>query len=46
MEGTHSPIKIPASFSPLNHKISEKINDKNAAISIIKSVGVNFLSIV
>jgi len=44
MEGTQIPIKIPASLSPLNHKISEKISDKNAAMNIKKSVGVNFLN--
>lgn len=45
IEGTHKPINIAASFSPLNHSNSEKINDENAAISIKKSEGVNFFSI-
>jgi hypothetical protein len=44
MEGTQMPIKIPACLSPLNHKISEKIKDKKAAVNIKKSVGVNFLN--
>jgi hypothetical protein len=33
IEGTHKPTNIPASFSPLNHKSSEKIHEENAAIS-------------
>jgi hypothetical protein len=45
IEGTQRPIKIAASLSPLNHEISEKIKDRNAAASISKSAGVNFLSI-
>jgi hypothetical protein len=45
MEGTQRPIKMAASLSPLNHEISEKIKDRNAAPSISKSAGVNFLSI-
>lgn len=40
------PIKIPASFSPENHKISEKIKDKNAATNIRMSTVVNFLNII
>ena len=46
MDGTHNPMKIPASFSPLNHRYSENIKDRNADKSISKSVGVNFFSIV
>jgi len=45
MEGTHKPINIPASFSPLNHKYSEKIKDKKADTSISVSDSVNFLNI-
>ena len=45
IEGTQSPINIAASFSPLNHKSSEKIKEENAEISIMKSEGVNFFSI-
>ena len=44
MDGTQIPIKIPACLSPLNHNISEKIKDKNAAKNIKMSVGVNFLN--
>ena len=44
MDGTQIPMKIPACLSPLNHKISENIKDKNAAMNIKKSVGVNFLN--
>lgn len=44
MDGTHRPMKMPACLSPLNHKISEKIKDKNAAKSIRISVGVNFFN--
>jgi hypothetical protein len=44
MDGTHMPTKIPACLSPLNHKNSEKIKDKKAAMNIKKSVGVNFLN--
>jgi hypothetical protein len=46
IEGTQIPIKMPASLSPLNQSISEKIRDKNAAINISMSVGVNFLNMV
>lgn len=35
IEGTHRPINIAASFSPLNHKSSEKIKEENAEISIM-----------
>ncbi len=45
MEGTHNPMKIPASFSPLNQRISENISDRNADPSINKSAGENFFSI-
>lgn len=45
MEGTHKPIKMPASFSPLNHKYSENIKDKKADVNIRKSDNVNFLNI-
>ena len=45
IEGTHNPIKIAASFSPLNHNNSEKIKEENAAISINISEGVSFFSI-
>jgi hypothetical protein len=46
MEGTQSPIKIPASFSPLNQRNSENINESNAEASISKSPTVNFLNII
>jgi hypothetical protein len=36
---------MPASFSPLNHKYSEKIKDKKAEVNIRKSDNVNFLNI-
>ena len=45
IEGTHKPIKMPASFSPLNHKYSENIKDKKADVNIRKSDNVNFLNI-
>jgi len=45
IDGTHKPIKMPASFSPLNHKYSEKIKDKKAEVNIRKSDNVNFLNI-
>jgi hypothetical protein len=45
IEGTHKPIKIPASFSPLNHKTSEKIREEKAATNISVSENVNFLNI-
>ena len=45
IDGTQSPINMPDSFSPLNHRYSEKTSDKNAAASIRKSEGVNFLNI-
>ena len=45
IEGTHNPIKIPASLSPLNHKYSENIRDKKADTSIRESDSVNFLNI-
>ena len=44
IEGTQIPINIPACLSPLNHKISENIRDKNADININLSVVVNFLN--
>lgn len=44
IEGTQIPMNIPASLSPLNHKISENIRDKNADININLSVVVNFLN--
>ena len=44
IEGTQIPINMPASLSPLNHKISENIRDKNADININLSVVVNFLN--
>lgn len=44
MDGTQIPMKMPACLSPLNHRISEKIKDKNAARNIKMSVGVNFLN--
>lgn len=45
MDGTHKPIKMADSFSPLNHNSSEKIKDRNAAVSIKKSDAVKFLNI-
>lgn len=45
IEGTHNPMKIPASFSPLNQRISENIKERKADTSISKSAGVNFFSI-
>lgn len=45
IEGTHNPINIAASFSPLNQSNSEKIKEENAAISIRISEVVNFFSI-
>lgn len=45
IEGTHKPIKIADSFSPLNHNSSEKIKERNAAVSINKSEAVKFLNI-
>ncbi|MFM7720430.1 MAG: hypothetical protein ACKO52_04710 [Sediminibacterium sp.] len=44
IEGTHNPINIAASFSPLNQSNSEKIKEENAAISISKSEVVSFFS--
>ena len=44
IEGTQIPTNIPASLSPLNHKISENIKDKNADTNINISVVVNFLN--
>lgn len=44
IEGTHNPINIAASFSPLNQSNSEKIKEENAAISISISEVVNFFS--
>ena len=45
IEGTQSPIKMPASFFPVNHKYSEKTKEKKAEANIKKSEGVNFLNI-
>ncbi len=44
IEGTHNPINIAASFSPLNQSNSEKIKEENAAISISISEVVSFFS--
>ena len=44
IEGTHNPIKIADSFSPLNHNSSENIRDENAAISIRISEVVSFFN--
>ncbi len=38
-------MNIAASFSPLNHNSSEKIKERNAAVSIKKSDAVKFLNI-
>lgn len=46
MEGTHKPMNIAASFSPVNHRYSEKMRDKNADNNMIRSDGVNFLSMI
>ena len=46
IEGTHNPTKMPDSFSPLNQRVSEKIKESKAAISMSQSAGVNFLSMV
>lgn len=45
IDGTHNPINIAASFSPLNQSNSEKIKEENAAISISISEGVSFFNI-
>ena len=44
IEGTQIPINMPACLSPLNHKISENIKDRNADTNINISVVVNFLN--
>jgi hypothetical protein len=46
IEGTHKPMKMAASFSPVNHKYSEKMRDKKAADNMRISEGVNFLSMI
>jgi hypothetical protein len=45
MDGTHNPIKIDASFSPLNHSVSEKTKERMAESIRSLSVAVNFLNI-
>lgn len=45
MDGTHKPMKIADSFSPLNHNNSENTKERNAAVSIKKSESVKFLNI-
>ncbi len=45
MEGTQRPTNIAASFSPLNHNISEKIRDRKAELIIKMSVIVSLLII-
>ena len=45
MDGTHKPIKMAASFSPLNQSVSEKTNEKIADSISSLSVGVNFVNI-
>jgi hypothetical protein len=39
-------MKMPASFSPLNQRISENMSERKAETSISKSAGVNFLNII
>ena len=46
IEGTHKPMKIAASFSPVNHRYSEKIRDKKADDNMSISDSENFLSII
>ncbi len=45
MDGTHKPIKMAASFSPLNQSVSEKTKERIADSSNSLSVVVNFLNI-
>lgn len=45
IEGTHKPIKMAASFSPLNHNNSENIKEVNAETSISMSEALNFFII-
>ena len=45
MEGTHIPIKIPDSFSPLKKSISENMRENKAAMNKNLSARVNFFSI-
>jgi hypothetical protein len=46
IEGTHNPMKMAASFSPVNHRYSEKIRDKKADDNMSISEAENFLSII
>ena len=32
IEGTHIPTKIPSNLFPLNHKLTDSKNEKNASI--------------
>lgn len=45
MEGTQIPIKIACSLFPWKYKISEKINERKAAINNNLSDKVNFFNI-
>ena len=45
MEGTQRPTKIAEFSSPLNHKISEKIRYKNAAVNNSRSAVDKFFNI-
>jgi hypothetical protein len=45
IDGTHRPIKMAESCSPLNHKNSANTRERKAESSNRKSVMVNFLNI-
>jgi hypothetical protein len=45
MEGTQRPMKMDASFSPMNHIVSEEIRDKKARNNIITSTLLSFWNI-
>ena len=46
MDGTHKPMKMAASASPLKYNTSEKMSERKAEINKSISVIVNFLNIV
>ena len=46
IEGTHKPMKSADSLSPVNHRYSEKMSDRNADVNMRISEGVNFLSMI
>ena len=46
MDGTHRPTNMACSWSPLNHKLSEKTRETLAAANNSLSASVNLLSMV